>query len=646
MDAMELTGMHFIKMGKKIFFIFLLVLIIFGTLVKATAIPTVGGDTNNWGTVLNNYLQTNHNADGTHGNITAIDFIIKSPITDVRAFGAVGNGTADDTIAIQAAMDYVEAQGGGTLFFPRGTYLITSTINWKYGTRLEGEQGGFFNADTYPEIVWGGVENGTMLLAEQINDNWHSIDVMRLVFRGNGTNNPMTAIDFRDRVDFGTNFRKTKFANTNGDAIILRKSSTNFYMYDNSAENIGGYFLYINGSQGGIFNIDKFAYKSGTIGASDGFIIVDGNNAPNNAINRISVSNTRFEISSNISGNNDTMILLGVNPSISDYVQNQLVLDNVLLTSANGVENLSLVKSSPVSDQFTVTGTNVQVDSKDIIINGTITPGPIKGKLHPFFVFGPFVTGSPGANNELISLIGKPYITQWGIGIANFTEELAVNGSLRVQNTSGTLILYVNESTGSVGIGTARPEGNLEIAGGGIASIDLKTATKRWRFFNGAGVFLIAAVGPDVNAFRIDGSGRFGFSTGSTLPDTPVDMAVGTGGITNILKLRNTFDSANNQGANIVFSSTTSNTSLANVAGIAGVMTDNNNSRPKGAVIFYTANGTVPNEKTRLDFNGTLILASNTTSVACDATTEGGIIYSSSSKKYYGCNSTTWNLLF
>jgi hypothetical protein len=45
----------------------------------------------------------------------------------VKDFGAVGDGSTDDTAAIQAAID----AGGGysTIFFPPGTYRITSTIN-------------------------------------------------------------------------------------------------------------------------------------------------------------------------------------------------------------------------------------------------------------------------------------------------------------------------------------------------------------------------------------------------------------------------------------------------------------------------------------------------------------------------------------
>lgn len=47
----------------------------------------------------------------------------------VKDFGATGDGTADDTSAINAA--YTELPSvGGTLFFPKGTYKITSQLDW------------------------------------------------------------------------------------------------------------------------------------------------------------------------------------------------------------------------------------------------------------------------------------------------------------------------------------------------------------------------------------------------------------------------------------------------------------------------------------------------------------------------------------
>ncbi len=46
----------------------------------------------------------------------------------VRDFGAVGDGVADDTSAIQAAVDWTSATTRGTIYFPRGTYKVTAPI--------------------------------------------------------------------------------------------------------------------------------------------------------------------------------------------------------------------------------------------------------------------------------------------------------------------------------------------------------------------------------------------------------------------------------------------------------------------------------------------------------------------------------------
>jgi parallel beta-helix repeat protein len=45
----------------------------------------------------------------------------------VKDFGAVGDGVTDDTAAIQAAVDAMYANGGGTVFFPDGIYGIGAT---------------------------------------------------------------------------------------------------------------------------------------------------------------------------------------------------------------------------------------------------------------------------------------------------------------------------------------------------------------------------------------------------------------------------------------------------------------------------------------------------------------------------------------
>lgn len=45
-----------------------------------------------------------------------------------KQFGAVGDGVADDTLAVKAAVSYLESIGGGTLHWPQGAYKVTDEI--------------------------------------------------------------------------------------------------------------------------------------------------------------------------------------------------------------------------------------------------------------------------------------------------------------------------------------------------------------------------------------------------------------------------------------------------------------------------------------------------------------------------------------
>lgn len=60
-------------------------------------------------------------------------------VYNVKAFGVRGDGTTDDTLAIQAAIDAVGDAGGGVVFFPAGTYIVSmqsSPGNYNYCLRI------------------------------------------------------------------------------------------------------------------------------------------------------------------------------------------------------------------------------------------------------------------------------------------------------------------------------------------------------------------------------------------------------------------------------------------------------------------------------------------------------------------------------
>ena len=52
---------------------------------------------------------------------------LSSSIHNVKGFGARGDGTGIDSLAISRALEKIGAQGGGVLYFPRGTYM-TGTV--------------------------------------------------------------------------------------------------------------------------------------------------------------------------------------------------------------------------------------------------------------------------------------------------------------------------------------------------------------------------------------------------------------------------------------------------------------------------------------------------------------------------------------
>jgi parallel beta-helix repeat protein len=54
--------------------------------------------------------------------------VINVKLPPAPLVGAVGDGITNDTVAIQAIIDHVGTNGGGTIFFPEGDYLISQTI--------------------------------------------------------------------------------------------------------------------------------------------------------------------------------------------------------------------------------------------------------------------------------------------------------------------------------------------------------------------------------------------------------------------------------------------------------------------------------------------------------------------------------------
>lgn len=93
--------------------------------------------------------------------------LIQGSASNVKDFGAVGDGVADDTAAIQSAID-----NGNTLYFPEGTYKITSSLDWSvsafsYGDAILKMSGAFSQLALF---------DGQDILIEQLNFTGNNSD--------------------------------------------------------------------------------------------------------------------------------------------------------------------------------------------------------------------------------------------------------------------------------------------------------------------------------------------------------------------------------------------------------------------------------------------------------------------------------------
>lgn len=129
-------------------------------------LPIPGSDDSTWGEVLNDFLLHEHNPDGSLIRSTDIDLALSQAQNavsraniavnqattatnqaqaavqkldvslNVKDYGARGDGVADDTTAVQGAIN--ACSEGQVLFFPVGVYLVSSPLYLTCNQTLEG----------------------------------------------------------------------------------------------------------------------------------------------------------------------------------------------------------------------------------------------------------------------------------------------------------------------------------------------------------------------------------------------------------------------------------------------------------------------------------------------------------------------------
>jgi hypothetical protein len=102
-------------------------------------------------------------------------------IKNVKDFGALGNGSTDDTSAIQAAVNAALATGG-TVFFPVGRYTITRTIVTPPGSSFITLRGAGLSVGGSYGVTIGGNVNGFLVQKDDNTDGYGLYGIDNICF--------------------------------------------------------------------------------------------------------------------------------------------------------------------------------------------------------------------------------------------------------------------------------------------------------------------------------------------------------------------------------------------------------------------------------------------------------------------------------
>src|SRR5580704_11247063 len=126
-------------------------------------------------------------------------------VFNVKSYGAIGNGTSDDTVAIRSAINAAVANGGGIIYFPAGTYAVDNQPGDTFSNPLFPA---IFNITTSNLVFMGAGASNTTLsgyMPEFKNPvtNWVDtgdsyVQISRFgMFQINSDNGPINNIQFR-----------------------------------------------------------------------------------------------------------------------------------------------------------------------------------------------------------------------------------------------------------------------------------------------------------------------------------------------------------------------------------------------------------------------------------------------------------------
>ncbi|MEO0934469.1 MAG: glycosyl hydrolase family 28-related protein, partial [Cyanobacteria bacterium J06641_2] len=290
---------------------------------------------------LNKITTKQEGVEDTHNSVNLVsqESSESSKVVSVKDFGAIGDGTKDDTSAIQKAIDDVYNAGGGVVNFPSGTYKVTINPNSGQAITIRPKiiLQGTSNQDSIIKLADGQGNYNSMLAGERLESDLSDFAMYDLAIDGNGENNPVNAESDLGRLTMRHSLRiyrgsritidRCRFINQNNANTI----TLNGIIFDITINN--NIFEFIGGGEADYDHSTIYTH-SHTNGK------------------RIEIANNSFS-SKNGAGTN------GARTAIETHGDEHTVKDNVIREYAFGI-NVAGYSKSGSSDNLTITGNEIK----------------------------------------------------------------------------------------------------------------------------------------------------------------------------------------------------------------------------------------------------------------------------------------------
>lgn len=213
-------------------------------------------------------------------------------------YGATGNGTTDDTTALQAAIDAAGTAGGGIVFFPAGTYKISSALNVgnnsRHNVTLQGVGSGNYSTGDAPCTIVQSSTTAHGIVSSDTMNNW--IKDIKIQGPGSGTGDGIHLTWAVNTNILGFNLDNVMIRGFGGNGISAQSLIVSTIRRVTSAYNGGdGFYFYGGGTSvsfescfastngGNGYNINQMNYCHFSACASDannvGWLLTNGTTA-------------------------------------------------------------------------------------------------------------------------------------------------------------------------------------------------------------------------------------------------------------------------------------------------------------------------------------------------------------------------------